>query len=131
MKKIVSVSLACVLLLGCILAFSSCSMISGTYVSSFDDDYSVSFVANYMVTTRELDDGAKYMQVYKYKIDDDEIEMTALFAASTSKDEDVIEEVLDTNEEIKENDEEDNTMTLYFEKDDGVIIIGGVTFEKE
>ena len=132
-KRILSVFLACALLLGCLFAFSSCSKLLGKYVSDVDENCTMTFVGDYAILVQgdDEEEDAYYITIYKYDIDDDEIDLTIQAVLSTDFDLDVQEDIIERNEEIQDNTEEENTMTLSFDKERKTITIGGLSFTKD
>jgi len=129
MKKVLSVSLACLLLLGCVFAFSSCGMLIGTYYSEDDADSSISFVGNLAFDVMKDGEDA-FVSLYTYKIEDDEIALTIFGVASTSEDEEVVDWISSYNKLLDETPKEDRTFTKSYEKDGANIILDSVLYKK-
>ena len=133
MKRILSVVLACALLVGCVMIFASCGL-SGTYEKSvigISTTYQFSG-SKVTVVNEALGD---FETVCSYKIEkDDEGKETLVLTVKEYKYEGdsntVAGIVADLNEELAEA--EDGIVTKHsFEKGDGFIKIDGVKFEKK
>ena len=129
MKRILTVALACVLLVGCVLSFASCGFMFGTYENDALD-MSWEFTAYQAVKNVDGLTG-DYRVIYTFKIDDDEIILTPK-EYQTDDDGEIIQEfVEEMNEKIAEDEEGKLVETYEFKKGDGYIEINDVKFEKK
>lgn len=113
MKKILSLALACALLLGCVLMFASCGM-SGAY----ENDFGTYEFGAFGKVTHSVK-GIDYKTVYSYDIEeDDDGDKTLVLVVKEfvydGDDEEIKEDVKELNEKLAEEDEEDRTVKYYF-----------------
>ena len=133
MKKILSLVLVCVLLVGCVLSFASCGMMFGTYEN---DLLNVTWEFSLHNATKTVELGEEeYQVVYTFKIKDDEIELTPKKYVTESENElvqEIIEEYNEKIEDAKEDGSMDDLVETYeFKKTDDGIEIGKIKYEKK
>ena len=114
MKRILSVVLACALLVGCVMIFASCG-VSGTYENDVLGTYEFGTFGKVTHSVGNI----QYKSVFSYKVeteDDGDKQLVLVLEKYVydGDDEDIKELVADLNEEVEEADEEDRTVKYYF-----------------
>ena len=133
MKRILSVVLACALLVGCVMIFASCG-VSGTYEKSIlGVSTTYKFSGSKVSVVNEALGDFETVCSYKIEKDDDGNETLVLTVKEYNYEGDsntVAGIVADLNEELEAS--EDGIVTKHsFEKGDGFIKIDGVKYEKK
>ena len=126
MKKVLSLVLACTLLLGCVLIFASCGGLKGTYeYTSQNIALVLTFSGNKV--TQTTPENKDLEVVGSYEIKDDKIIITYEEYKYSGNDSTMSETLDILNATLKDSE----PTTYSFEKGDGYIIIDGLKYEKK
>lgn len=135
MKRIISLALVCVLLVGVVFALASCGSLSGTYTYEQNGmKMSYKFSGKNVSMITEIGD-EKYTIEGTYELNDDETKITVTPDADSVKtylvDMGMIEDADDISDEDLQEFIDEIAEEQSFEKGDGFVKIGGMKFDKQ